>query len=153
MNSKFSLEYFSETNWSFVLIKQDKIIYKSKLQGLKPLIFCIKKYKREMPGATVYDKIVGRAAAILLAHAGVGEVWTPAASGAGREYLEKKGISLAYKKAVSYVRNKQGNAMCPMEKMSGEMQPKEFAARMLGKRDKFSLFKAKNKTKKTRKNT
>ena len=49
-----------------------------------------------MRGAIVFDKIVGRAAAILLAHAKVGEVWTPTVSTGGKKYLTEKQNKLQY---------------------------------------------------------
>lgn len=132
MKSTYNLEYFSEKDWSFVLIKKDKIIYSSKLQGLKPLIFCIKKYRQGMPESIVFDKIVGHAAAILLAYAKVKEVWTPTVSKAGKEYLGKKKVKLAYKNEILRVMNRQGNDPCPMEKMCSEMAENEFIEKMLG---------------------
>jgi len=54
MTVKYNLEYFFEKSWSFVLMKNGKIVFKSKAQHLKPLIFCIKRHKKEMRG---YDHI------------------------------------------------------------------------------------------------
>ena len=129
---KYNFDYFLKKNWSFVLIKNDKIVFKSKAQHLKPLISCIKRHKKEMRGAVVFDKIVGRAAAILLVYAKVKEVWTSTASRSGKAYLAKNKVKIDYKNLASCIKNRKGNDLCPMEKMSRKMSGKEFTEKMLG---------------------
>ncbi len=124
MKNKYSLQYFLLKPWSFVLIGDDKIIFKSKAQRLQPLIFCVKKYKKEMRGAVVFDKIVGRAAAYLLTHAKVAEVWTPVISKDAKKILTEKNIKIAYGQEVACIRNGKGNDLCPMEKLSRKMGKK-----------------------------
>lgn len=124
MKKAYSLDYFSEKNWSFVLIKNGKILYKSKADRLRPLILCIKKHKKEMRGAVVFDKIVGRAAALLLAYAKVKEVWTPTISQDAMKYLKKSKIKIEFKKEVKNIMNQKGDDLCPMEKLSRKMGKK-----------------------------
>lgn len=141
MRSRYNLDYFSGSCWSFVLIKQNRIIYKSKLDGLKPLIFCIKKYsargrsalerKNEMQDSIVYDKIIGKAAAILLVSVGISEVWTPTISKAGKAYLSKNNVKIVYKNFVNCIKNRKGNDICPMEKMARKIGEKGFIDKML----------------------
>jgi len=114
----YNLNYFIGKNWSFVLIKNNKMIYKSKSQGLKPLVFCLKNYKKEMQGAVVYDKIIGRAAAMLLVYGKIKEVWMPIISEGGLEYLQKNKIKIIYQDKVKNILNIKGDDLCPMEKMS-----------------------------------
>ncbi len=91
----------------------------------------MKKYKREMRGAIVFDKVVGRAAAILLAHAKAAEVWAPTISRSGKNYLIKKRVKVSYKKLAGCIMNQKGSAPCPMEKMSSKMSEKEFVRKVL----------------------
>lgn len=121
MKKTYSLDYFSGKNWSFVLLKDGEILYKSKADRLKPLIFCIKKHKKEMRGAIVFDKIVGRAAATLLAYAKVKEIWTPIISQDAKKYLKKSKIKIEFKKEVKNIMNQKRDDFCPMEKLSRKM--------------------------------
>ncbi|MFA5926418.1 MAG: DUF1893 domain-containing protein [Parcubacteria group bacterium] len=120
MKKAYNLDYFSGKSWSFVLIKKGKIVYRSKADRLKPLIDCIRKFKKEMRGAKVFDKVIGRAAAILFSYAKVGEVWTPVISQGGKRILRKNNIRVDYKREVDNIRNQKGDDLCPMEKMSLE---------------------------------
>jgi hypothetical protein len=115
---KYNLHYFLKKEFSFVLIKNNKIICKSKSQGLKPLVFCFKKRKKEMRGAIVYDKVIGLAAAMLLEYSNVTEVWTPIISRAAKKYLCQKKVKLIYKKEVKDILNKEKNNLCGMEKLA-----------------------------------
>lgn len=118
---KYNLSYFENKSWTFVLIKNGKIIFKSKAKRLKPLVFCVKKYGEEMRGAVVFDKIVGRAAAYLLAHAKVEEVWTPTISRDADNILKKGKVKILFGKKIKCVMNRKGNDLCPMEKLSREI--------------------------------
>lgn len=84
-----------------------------------------------MRGAVVFDKIVGRAAAILLVYAKVKEIWTPTISRSGKAYLTKNKVKIVYRNLADYVMNRRGDEVCPMEKMSRKMPEKEFIAKML----------------------
>jgi hypothetical protein len=116
----YNLNYFTNKSWSLVLIKDGKIIYKSEDQGLKPLVFCLKTHREEMRGSIVFDKIIGRAAAMLLVYGKIEEVWTPIISEGGLEYLQKNKIKVICQNKVKNILNKKGDDLCPMEKMSEE---------------------------------
>lgn len=86
-----------------------------------------------MRGATVFDKMVGRAAAILLAYARVKEVWTPMVSKNARKILAGNEIKLIFKKEVRNIMNRKGDDLCPMEKLSRKMKPVELIKLFLQK--------------------
>jgi hypothetical protein len=118
MKKKYNLDYFLQKSWSLVLLKNGKIVYKSKLQGLKPLIFCIKKYEKEMRATIVFDKVIGQAAAFLLAYSNISEVWTPTISKDAEKILKKNKIKVSFDKKVKCIMNQKGDDLCPMEKLS-----------------------------------
>jgi hypothetical protein len=121
------LQYFVDKKLAFALIKDGKILYKSKKQRLLPLLFCLKSYKAQMRGAVVYDKVVGRAAALLLCHGGVKKVLTPTISRGALLVLKRGGAEVEYQKIVKNILNNAGNDLCPMEKLSRGKSVKDFA--------------------------
>ena len=80
-----------------------------------------------MRGAVVYDKVVGRAAALLLAYGKVKKVLTPLISRGGLLVLKRGGIKVEYKKMVKNILNSAGDDLCPMEKLSQGKNSVEFA--------------------------
>ncbi len=127
----YNLSYFQDKNWSFVLIKKDKIVYRSKKQGLLPLIFCLKRNRQTMKGALVFDKIIGRAAALLLIYARVKKIMTPVITMQALKILRKNKTKVNYGKIIVKVLNKKGRDLCPMEKLSQGKSAKEFYKMMI----------------------
>lgn len=84
-----------------------------------------------MRGAIAFDKIVGRAAAMLLTYAKVKEIWTLTISQDAKKYLKKSKIKIEFKKEVKNIMNQKGDDFCPMEKLSRKMGS-NFARHILG---------------------
>lgn len=122
----YNLEFFSKTNWVFVLVKDNKIIYRSKKQGLVPLVFCLRNKKSDLKGAIACDNIIGRAAALLLILGKVKEVITPAITKEALALLQKEKIKVQSGRQIKMVLNMKGDGPCPMEKLSRGKNPKEF---------------------------
>lgn len=114
----YNLDYFNKSPWTFVLIKNGKIIFRAKNRGITPLIFCLKRRKKDLKNAVVFDKIIGRAAAMLLAYAGVKKVMTSMASREALILLRENRIDVEYKIGVKHILNRKGSGLCPMEKLS-----------------------------------
>lgn len=88
----------------------------SALTGLTPLIDIVKNTPQILRGAFVADKIVGKAAALLLSFTGVRAVYAGILSDCAVPVLEGAGISYYYNKKVPFIKNRAGNDTCPMEK-------------------------------------
>ena len=83
-----------------------------------------------MRGSTVFDKVVGRAAALLMIYGGVKKVMTPLISRGALIVLKRGGAKVEYQKIVKCILNVKGDDLCPMEKMSRGKSSKEFAGIM-----------------------
>ncbi len=128
---KYKVDDFDINGWTFIVIKNEKIIFRSKSQGLEPLIFCLRHRKKDLAGAIVFDKIVGQAAALLLVLGKVKKVITPLASQKALDYLRKNKVRVIYKSKVRHILNKKKDDFCPMEKISRGKTAEEFL-RILG---------------------
>lgn len=106
----------------FSLIVEDnagRVIYRSKARGLRPLMECVETHLAEMEGGVVRDKVVGRAAALILSYAKVSGVYTEVASKGALDHLAKAGIKTEVENAVvPAILNKDKSDVCPMEKLS-----------------------------------
>lgn len=104
------------------LIVEDRtgrVIYESKERGLRPLMECVEAHLAEMEGGTVRDKVVGRAAALLLSYAKVSSVYVEVASEGALEHLAKAGIKTEVETViVPAILNEQKSDVCLMEKLS-----------------------------------
>lgn len=89
--------------------------YHSIDSGIKPVINKLNEKIDFFKDLTVADKIIGKASAMLLSLSKVKEVYCITLSVAGKETLEKYGISYHYDELVPYIINRKGDGMCPME--------------------------------------
>jgi hypothetical protein len=128
---KYNLAYFSGKNWAFVLTKNNKILYRSKKQGLRPLVFCLKYKKDQLKNAIVFDKIIGRAAALLMIHGQVKSAMTPVISRSALAEFRKEKIETEYGNTTEKIINRKGDDICPMEKLSKGKNARQFAEIMI----------------------
>lgn len=85
-------------------------------RGITPLVHVLEEQPEILIGASVADKIVGRAAALLMALGGVKEVYATVMSDGAREALSKRAIVCSYGVLTDNIINRAGTDICPMEK-------------------------------------
>ncbi len=105
-------------NLSVIIRKDNKTIFQSSGHMLHDLARCVRMHKREMENAVAIDRVVGLAAARLLAYARVKEVHALLASEFAIRYLQKRGIPIYARKVVKSILNRGKTDMCPMERMA-----------------------------------
>ncbi len=79
-------------------------------------------------GVTIFDRVMGNAAALLSIRAGCREVCSSLGSRIAIKTLDKYGIRYYLERTVSHIRRDDGEDMCPMEKLSLDKTPEEFYA-------------------------
>lgn len=127
------LEQWVEKGYSLVIIQNDKIVFKSKEAGIKALYKLIKKAPDKLKGALVFDKIVGRAAALLLVLGQVREVVAWRLSQPGKNVLVKYQIRFSAQQMVENILAEDGRGVCPFERLAEGKEPKEFYQLLLDK--------------------
>lgn len=84
-------------------------------RGIAPLL-AIASEASALRGASVADLIVGKAAALLMAYAGVSEVYAEVMSEAGERTLSEHDIPHSCGLLVPYIIDRTGKDVCPMER-------------------------------------
>ncbi|MEM2936020.1 MAG: DUF1893 domain-containing protein [Candidatus Bathyarchaeia archaeon] len=103
---------------SLLILKGGRTIYSSREGGMLPLLEAIDQLGlRALADSTVVDRIVGRAAALLISHFKAKEVYTKLLSRRAIEILQKNGVAYAAERVVDTIRKKDGTDICPFEKM------------------------------------
>lgn len=112
---------------SLLILKEGKTLFKRRHGGIAPLLEAIEELGLGLlSGSTVVDKVVGRAAALLIAYFRAGGVFARVMSKDGARILERKGIRFAAKEFVENIKNKDGTGICPFERLvSGMEDPQE----------------------------
>ena len=125
MNRQQKIDYLQKNELSIHIEKDGHVIFESSDPMLKPLFVCLIEKRGELKGATVVDKIVGRAAALLMTLGKVKNVYTPLASETAKSVLDEAGIELSANRMIPYITNRDKTCMCPMEKMANESESAE----------------------------
>lgn len=90
-------------------------VFTSQERGVKPLLFLLKEKKGFLKGASVADKVIGKAAALLMVLGEIKEVHTLIISEPAVKVFEKYNIPCFYDKKVTRIVNRTGDGLCPME--------------------------------------
>jgi hypothetical protein len=68
-----------------------------------------------LKGAFVVDKIIGKAAAMIMTEGGVKQCYGLTMSRAAYDWLAGHGVKADYRECVDVIINRAGDGMCPME--------------------------------------
>jgi hypothetical protein len=125
-NLQIARETLEKLNQKLAIAKNGKIIYMSTESGVKGLLKAIEEIQEELRGASMADKIVGKAAALLAIHAGINEVYAETISLNGLKTLEKWKVKVEYETLTPTIMDKSGLKPCPMEEATKNIEtPKE----------------------------
>jgi hypothetical protein len=104
----------------------DRLVFASKKERLLPLMEYLGGPGLQYRNVTIFDKVMGNAAALLSVKAGSREVWSPLGSDLAVKTLDRYNIAHHLKATVPYITQADGQTMCPMEKLSIDKNPDEF---------------------------
>lgn len=100
---------------STIAVVSNGEVFTSHERGVKPLLHLLTEKKGFLKGASVADKVIGKAAALLMALGEIKEVHTLIISEPAIKVFEKYNIACFYDKKVDRIVNRIGDGLCPME--------------------------------------
>lgn len=98
-----------------LLVYNDSVLTTHQNRGVADLLQLISEQPQRLKGAVVADKIIGKAAAALMATGGVIEVHTNIICTPARDLLEKEGIAVYATEEVPQILNRDKSSMCPID--------------------------------------
>jgi hypothetical protein len=123
---------FLATDDTLRIYQDETLIFSSEKDRLLPLMEYIalqKKDAGQLP-VTIFDRIMGNAAALLAVKANCQEVYSPLGSELAVRTLERYGIEYHLSEIVPYIQRPDGKGICPMEQLSINKEPGEFYREM-----------------------
>lgn len=124
------LNILQGNGYTFVAMNNGEIRFSFE-RGVAPIIELIDKEPQFLNGAVVADKVIGKAAAMLLCAYGVKSIRTPLTSRHALNYIKSKDTRLEYDEAVDYIINRDRTDMCPMEKNVLDTNDEKEAERLI----------------------
>jgi hypothetical protein len=114
------------------IYQDETLVFSSEKDRLLPLMEFIvlqQKDSTQQP-VTIFDKIMGNAAALLAVKVNCREVYSPLGSEFAVRTLERYGIEYHLSEIVPYIQRPDGKGICPMEQLSINKEPEEFYREM-----------------------
>lgn len=104
--------------YSFVIVHSNQMLAFGTRDGVGELLEIVAEAGDGLRGAALADKIVGKAVAMVAAHAGIGAVYSPLMSEPAVQALQQRGIQVESDHTVAFIQNKRGDGLCPMEQLT-----------------------------------
>ena len=118
LDVKIAKHQLLEKGFSLVIVKDEKIIFETRQSGVSGFLSAIEELGRErLRGASVADRIVGRAAALLCVYCSVRSVYAVVLSDGGKRLLKENDVALEFENLVPSILNRQKTGTCPFEKI------------------------------------
>ena len=106
--------------------REDRLLFASGKAGLSALLEYVAQSAPAEGPVTVFDRVVGNAAALLLRLVSCREVYSPRGSDIAVRTLRQFGIEFHFTEVVPFIKNRAQDGMCPMERRSLDKNPEQF---------------------------
>jgi len=121
----------SKTDYSIVVVKNGNILTKKQGDGMRPILEAIDELREDIQGSIVGDRILGKASALLCVYSKVNGVYSPQATKTAIAVLIRAGILSQTEETIPYIKNRDGDNLCPFEKMLVDVDSPDEAFKIL----------------------
>ena len=123
----------NQNQLTLIIVKNEETLFETKSHRISGFLTAIGQLGKKLKCASVADKVVGKAVALLCVYAGVNAIYAETLSKKARDVLEKAGITCEWKELVGNILDPRKNDVCPFEKE---------AANITNLEDAYEKFKA-----------
>ena len=102
-----------------MLVRQGQELARGNAQGIRELLAALFALGVQARGASLADKVTGKAVAMAAAHAGIVAIYTPLASERALPICEAHGIQIHATRLIPLILNLHGDGPCPLERTVG----------------------------------
>ena len=121
----------NENNLTLSIVKDDKVLFETTSHGISGFLEAIEKLGDALHGASVADRIVGKAIALLCVYAIVKEVYAIILSEEAEAELKKHAVYSEWDNLVESILDIDMMEMCPFEKLAMQISdPKDAYVRL-----------------------
>jgi hypothetical protein len=110
-----------EKSLTLAIAKNGEIILESSSHGISGFLEAVEKLGDMLNGASVADKVVGKAIALLCVYAKVRMVYAATLSKEAKKFFEKYGVYHEWEELVENILDFNKAGVCPFEKLATEI--------------------------------
>ncbi len=120
-----AIDILKTKSYTCVIVKSGTVAAALNGLGVKPILTTLDRYPQMLVGAQVADKVIGKAAAMLLVKAEVEYVYGDIMSKTAVDYLEAHNIPFGYGDLVNTIQNRTMDGSCPLERAVSTIDDKD----------------------------
>jgi hypothetical protein len=110
-----------EENLTLAIVKNGELLYSTKSHRISGFLEAIEKCGGKLEGASLADKVAGKAIALLCAYAKIKEVFAAVMSRTAQVVFKKHKINYHWNELVENILDLNKAGMCPFEKAAAEV--------------------------------
>jgi len=124
-------ERLSEKSLTLSIVKNGEIIFETVSNGISGFLEAIEKFGDGLEGASVADRVTGKAIALLCVYAKVKAVYAIILSKGAKSVFEKHAVYHEWEELVENILDVKKAGICPFEKLANEISnPKDAYKRL-----------------------
>ena len=97
------------------IVEQQHQLYREHASGILPILHMLD--QKHLQGAHLADKVIGKAAALLMVRGGVTRVHALILSSHALQIFQRYDVSITYDELVPYIINRARTGMCPINEI------------------------------------
>jgi hypothetical protein len=105
-------------DYALVIAKGGKLLFTSRETSIRPIYQAVQELGESLEGASIADKVIGKAAALFCILGRVKSVYAALISEIAIETLQAAGIELEFEESCPYILNRSRDGMCPIETLA-----------------------------------
>ena len=106
-----------EQSLAFAVVKDGEVIGTGVAKGVIDLLALVDSRGAALAGASLADKLIGKAVAAVVCHTGIKAVYTPVMSRPALEMLQQHDVPLEYDELVTMILSRDGKMRGPLEQL------------------------------------
>jgi len=111
---------------TLAIVKNGEVLFETRSHRISGFLGAIEQFGGELEGASLADRVAGKAIALLCVYATIKEVYAEILSKKAKTVLEQNGIPHKWKELVDNILDLNKSGVCPFEKAAdGVSDPKD----------------------------
>jgi hypothetical protein len=110
-----------EEELTLTIVKNGEVLFETGSHRISGFLGAVEQLGAGLEGASVADRVAGKAIALLCVYAGIRHVYAEVLSRKAKAVFEENGISHEWKELVANILNLNKSRVCPFEKAAAEI--------------------------------
>lgn len=110
---------------TLAIVKNGQVLFSTNSHRISGFIGAIEKLDSQLNGASVADRVAGKAIALLCVYAKIKQVYAEVLSRKAQSIFEENGVSIEWKQLVDNVLDTNKADVCPFEKLAADISNPE----------------------------